>query len=262
MDQILTPENKLVTCTPELVDELIAKDTKNRDKKEKKILFFKRQIEMGLWRVNNQGIGVSVSGFIVDGGHRLAAMARAGYPPIQFFLATNLPDDSQDTVDDNPGRSMADRITLKHGQTVSSRVVAALNVLLKDEDPTFLSQRPSVSDCSKMYNRHMEAINEMIKIGKFGTLQAPVMAGLFSCYTETQNSKILDFTKNLITGVMLSHDNPILALRNWLDRREYAGHGFADQREKLEKTKYAVEAYLEGRALRKLSARKKVLKES
>lgn len=259
MDQTQTPETKLVTCTRELIDELIAKDTKNRKKCEKKIYFLKREIEMGRWKITNQGIGVSVSDFIVDGGHRLAAMAKAEYPPIQFFLTTNLPDDAQGCVDVGPGRSMADNLTLKYREGVSSRVVAALTVLLKDEDPIFLSVKPSVEDCSKMYEKHLSALDEMLKIEKFGKLPAPVMAALFSYYTESQNPKVLDFTKNLITGVMLSHDNPILALRNWLDRRGYAGHGFAEQREKLEKTRYALTAYLEGRALRKLSARKKVL---
>lgn len=208
------PEVKveIVTATKELVDSLIEKDTHNRSKKERHIVYLKEEIEKGNWRLTNQGIGVTTEGWLCDGGHRLQAIKRAGYPPVKFLLVTGLAPDAQAYVDTHNKRSMADVLTLLTNTAVSARAVATANVLLKIECKGD-TRKFSPEDTAAKLTEISSYLKEIFDINGHKVLSAGVVAGIISVWMATNSSKCIDFTAKLIVGEMLKRDEPAFALR-------------------------------------------------
>jgi hypothetical protein len=133
-----TKDIQMVTCnivkaTRELIESLMAKDTHNRNKSRSHVEYLKREIREGKWFPTNQGIGITASGFVADGGHRIVAMweAEAWKYDVRFLLVEGLDDRAQLYVDRGRGRTMSDVLKLFYDTTVSTAVAACVNVLLR-----------------------------------------------------------------------------------------------------------------------------------
>src|SRR5574343_1350273 len=128
-----TPTVEIVTANKQLISELRAMDTHNRDRKKNHVDYLRKEIRDGHCTLTNQGVGVCVSNYIVDGGQRLEAIELEGCPPVQFILARGLPDVSQKYVDQHSPRTKSDTLKLFFDTSISNQVIAALNVIVKVE---------------------------------------------------------------------------------------------------------------------------------
>lgn len=68
----------VVRITPELARHLLSKNYTNRKMSQSRVSFYARQMIDGEWIMNGQGIIVSNSGNLLDGQHRLMAVAQSG----------------------------------------------------------------------------------------------------------------------------------------------------------------------------------------
>jgi hypothetical protein len=248
------PGCALVSASRELIDWLIAKDTHNRKKTPTNVERLKGDILAGNWYVTNQGIGLTRSMFVVDGGHRLESIRQAGYPAVRFFLMFNIDDQAQAYVDRHHKRHMSDIMTLMHDATVSKRYVAILNVMIKIKANWFTGSVQDPLAISTEWEAKHWGFKPFESIKRISTLPAPVMAALIDHYVITQDPRLVEFAEQVAVGELLASGDPAFALRNWLIKTSKISGGSAIQKERYQKSMAAVEAHLEGRKITKLYA--------
>ena len=216
--------------------------------------YLRKEIREGRWTLTNQGVGVSTSGFIIDGGHRLEAIELEGYPAVQFILVRGLPDAAQKYVDQHTKRSMTDTLTLFFDSTMSTQVIACLNVVCRVQ--TGWNERKFSPDTMIAKFQEMEtSIKRLISVEKSKTIAAPIMAAMVLVYHQTGDDRVLQFVDQVIRGEMLQTGDPALTLRNWLVATQGCSGGSEVQKERYMKARAALEAFLENRRLTKLYAR-------
>ena len=121
----------IMLSTKELVDWLLEINTHNRTIKQSQVDSLCSDITNDRFYFTNQGIGITRSGFLTDGQHRLLALKKSGYPPVDLLIVTGLDDEAQAVVDRHSKRSQADIIRLVLNKTVSNQAVAAINIIMR-----------------------------------------------------------------------------------------------------------------------------------
>lgn len=246
-------EATFVFASKTLVDLLLKMNTHNRNIKTNNVGFLAKEMLAERWVPTNQGVGVSRDGVIIDGGHRLEAMRLAGYPPVVFLLVTGLPMAAQKFVDQHAKRSMADTLKLFLNKDVSTRLVAAMNVIHKTiVGWSGSAQKMGPDDTAAMIEKYSDSINAILGLGRAKTLSSPITAALIKRHHETKNDKIIELAADILAGEMLKKGSPALTFRNWMLADRSRSGGANVQRERYEKTLSAIKAQLEGRSIQKL----------
>ena len=119
----MNPQVQLVT--PEMAKEYLTKNTDNRNKRGWWVSGLANQIKRGEWIPTHQGVGITKSGKLIDGQHRLEAIVEANIP-VQIMVTTGVRDDAYKVLDNGIKRTMAD-LTGMHMRTAEvCRVLARL----------------------------------------------------------------------------------------------------------------------------------------
>lgn len=121
----------ITTITPDMAEELLALNTKNRNVKQNNVKKLAHALQMGHWELNGEAIKVAADGTILDGQHRLLACVKAGIP-FDTLLIEGLPVSAQDTMDKGSRRSMADTFML-HGYAQSAKVATLVRAVIAAE---------------------------------------------------------------------------------------------------------------------------------
>lgn len=216
----------IVRSTPAIIDYLLSINTHNRAVKKSVVEALKRQIENGDWCLTNQGVGVTASGFVADGQHRLIAIKECGFPPVEFVLVTGLDDNAQTAVDTHAKRSQSDIIKLLLNQTISNQVVASVNLALTvrsiGDRFTTSSKKPSVQEVADFISEFSDMINEVhFAIGS--SMRSGVTAALLHYAMKTDVMTACELADQTKTGVELRLDDPAYRLRKWLTSNKSAG---------------------------------------
>lgn len=250
------PSAMFVKSERSIVQFLRAMDTHNRKKKSTNVSFLAEEMKAGRWLPTNQGIGVSESGRIIDGGHRLDAMYESGREDIVFLLVTGLSDDAQKYVDQHAKRSMADTLKLFLNQEVSHQLVATMNVIHASKQLGFRTpKRLSPDEIVDLMDEYSDDISMFSNIPQFWNLPSPVCAAILISFHDRKDEKIFDFATEVVTGEMIAKGDPSYALRNYIvASRGYSSGGSTVQKERFQKTRAAIMAHVKGRRLTKLYA--------
>lgn len=251
-----SPTAEIVVASKPLIAELRAMDTHNRNRKEAHVEYLRQEIREGRFCLTNQGVGVTVSGYIADGGHRLEAIWLEGCPAVSFVLVRNLPDICQKYIDRGSQRSMADTLTLFFDAAMTTKTVAILNVLWYRKKKRAAS-KPSPDDLIELFSEFGASLKRLVSMEHSKTIPAPVVAVFMASLHETSDERVMKFAHQVITGELLQLGDPALTLKNWLQnsRRSVRGSGGGSfQIERFKKATSAVEAFLEDRRLVKLYA--------
>lgn len=73
-------EGKTVLITPEMAEEFLKHNTRNRNIRLPYVEELATYMRQGKWDVTHQGIGFYEDGTLFDGQHRLHAIIKAGVP--------------------------------------------------------------------------------------------------------------------------------------------------------------------------------------
>jgi len=249
MSKIYELKHEFVIVTKELVDKLLENmiDT-NRTLTMNTVNGYARDMKLGRWVISDSSICVSDTGKTLNGMHRLHAMVKAGYPPIMISLMHGFPEEAIKIMDRGKPRSIADVMTID-GKKVSRKVVSACVVCLRENDPAFLSIRPTADDVTHVFGQVKDSFAYLNQADGFNALKAPVMAAFVAEHKHSNSEKVLDFCKSYLTGAMLSHDSPILALRESLNQTRPFAKGFKEQKVDFCLTSTAIKSYINGEPL-------------
>lgn len=95
--------------TPEGASDILRKNTINRKVRKSRVEYFKKIISDGNWQNTHQGICISEDGVLLDGQHRLLAIAACGLN-VWVNVTTGAPLESFNVIDDVCPRSITDRV--------------------------------------------------------------------------------------------------------------------------------------------------------
>lgn len=246
-----TPQASFVLLTPTLVDSLLAINEANRKVRLQKVEHYRRQIQRNEWVLTNQGIGVSASGFLVDGQHRLLALKAEGYPPITMLLVTGLPDQAIAAVDTGANRNARDYLALLFKTNLSNTVTAVLRTSMMADlgfvgSPTF-----TPTEYASKFEQIGDSINAVFGVSRAGRVNSGVLAALVDAHYKGYHEETLAFTEAFTSGEMLEKGNPALTFRNWLNAAPKRG-GNAGVIELYRKTCAALQAWIDGRTVTKI----------
>lgn len=253
----LTPKAAIVTASKELVDELLAMNTRNRTPKSSNIARITSDIESGNFFLTASGIGVSKTGVLLDGQNRLFAIKKAGYPAVQFVLLTGLEDASQRVVDRHAKRSLSDALTMCMNVTVTTHMVALANAIRdfglavgKDVPFQFIRAAGRMTDTEVVdfISEYGELAHEVASTS--GYVRAPSMACLF-VYALHEREKAIAFCRDIHKGVGLHEDHPAYRLRNAINRMKKMNDA-SGRMELVKLTASAICAHSRGRDVKQL----------
>ncbi len=198
---------------------------------------FRETIETGAWMLTHQGVAIATDGHVIDGQHRLTAIAESGIS-VEMLVSRDVPDDVFDVVDVGLNRSPADALKVA-GYAGNGNVYAAVvrtlivwrefggtageNYERRDRDVTakdivdwldadpvrFELLRVSVSDARRI-------ATEVSRQGSTTGLSIADMIFRLSDGSIVTDEIRQEFVERLTDGAMLPARSPILAMRRWL----------------------------------------------
>lgn len=100
------------TVTPEIAEQMLGKNTHNRNLKAANLNGLVADMKAGNWQFNGEPIKFAKDGTLIDGQHRLTAIVKAGIPQ-EMLIVRGLEMKSQHTMDAGSTRSTADALKLR-----------------------------------------------------------------------------------------------------------------------------------------------------
>lgn len=116
----------LKVVSPELAKEYLKANRKNRPVRKHLVDWIAEQIERGEWRVSHQGIAFDKNGDLIDGQHRLMAIAKAGVP-VEIVVSTGVDPAAFQVIDCGQRRTTADLTGLDKRVADPLRLAAMIN---------------------------------------------------------------------------------------------------------------------------------------
>ena len=114
---------EVVDISPEMARDWLGFNTHNRPLRARTVAAYAADMKNGDWQWNGESLKFAKDGILLDGQHRLAAIAEAGVT-VPMLVIRDLPDSTQETVDGGAKRTFADVLALR-GE-VSSHSLAAI----------------------------------------------------------------------------------------------------------------------------------------
>lgn len=210
----------LERITPETAELYLSFNTKNRTMRVLQVDKIARDIAAGRWALNGSTIVFSQSGKLLDGQHRLAAIAKAGVP-VEMLVVRGAEDSAMQTIDATIPRKAHDIAHLA-GYAYAKRIASAANVMLAakcgfidarsksstSEILEVISKHPALQDCARDVDPTSKVIPNSVGISWF------YMAAFLSGHSQLASTAL----NVLISGVPAYPGDPIHVFRERLIR--------------------------------------------
>lgn len=122
------PSAAVVVITPDIAARWLELNTRNRPIRERTVDAYARDIQAGRWQITGEAIKFAADGSLLDGQHRLCAVAKAGVP-VPMFVVRGLRPEAQDAMDTGARRSAADALAL-HGERAAPTLASAARIAI------------------------------------------------------------------------------------------------------------------------------------
>lgn len=228
---------------------------KNRPINKSHVQRLASDMKAGRWRVTNQGFAFSPSGQLLDGQHRLSAVAMSGVS-IQSYVFENIEVESQLVMDQGSKRSTQHAITLQGGLgVVSNFKMATLRMMISGYKRREIL---SVQEEMDLLTQHDEAVDFAVSCmpKKSSMLRGIVTAatsGVIGRAWYSQDPDELRRFCEVLSTSMASEkrDMSAIALRNYLIASASVG-GAAVSLERYAKIQRVLHAWLNGESMTKV----------
>lgn len=163
---------QVLTITPDVASALLRRNTINRKIRRSHVEFLARQIKSNRWIITHQGLAISTTGMLLDGQHRLEAIALAGQA-VQMMVTFNVPATAFKVIDTGQApRSLAD-------VTGYERKIIEPVTFLQKIAIARMAARVTVDDIAPMFVAFGDlsrALNEYCAVARKGVGNAPTRA--------------------------------------------------------------------------------------
>ena len=202
--------------TPQQAKALLENNVGNRPMKKSLVEYYASEMSAGRWNFNGDSIRISSDGIILDGQHRLQAIALSGIAQ-NYVIVNGLPPEVFNTIDRGKGRTVGDSFAVA-GEKNSSLLAAAVRVVAMLEDKTITRNGTHLSAVRAI--EILEAHPDLrYWANKFGTtaLKSKFDSSIYSCATlfgeKYGKEKIEVLMNQLSNGESLSKTDPAYVLR-------------------------------------------------
>jgi hypothetical protein len=220
---------EIVTMTPELATELLAKNTRNRNLNSKLVASYARAMVRGDWKPNGEAYKISLANQVLDGQHRLAAVGLADVDlPLQV-LVSGLPTEAQDTMDTGRKRTTADALSI-HGMGNANVLASVTRRVWMWDRGNFKftnTEAPTTAEILETIQKY-PSLHRSAEIGvRTGKAYRPANATVTGIahhlFHHIDEDVTTEFFAQLATGAGLDEGHPVLTLRNRLVRDKVIG---------------------------------------
>lgn len=234
------PSSSVIYIDAPMARRVLEKNTRNRPISELHVRRLMNEMTSGRWQYNGDTIRWSKENVLLDGQHRLTALARlddsVSFP---FLVVRGLPTESQDTMDQGRTRTAGDQLNIDGitNNNDSKIVAGAIRVYLQwmggglfgDVISNRISN-PEVVQWAKDHPTEIALIREILcdRVRRVKTRPSLTVAVLLHFYLLDGESARA-FAEGLFSGAGLETGNPILTLRDRLDRIRTQGVKTADR---------------------------------
>ena len=203
--QTITPEQAAAWLHPSI-------NTENRPLRQDHVAYLAKEIIEGRRATTHQGLAFALSGRLLDGQHRLAAIVRAG-KAIDMPVTTGLDEDAFRAIDCGLKRANYDRIHFVDDQNQNRLICMALRQFIVE---TGTDSHPSVGELEDEFLRKTDA---WVWIGQEfaginGRLRKAGVLAALGLYRFVKPDRAAEFMDGYRDGVGLELGSPVLRLRN------------------------------------------------
>lgn len=202
-----------VDITPEMAEEFLLKNSKNRTLSQRRVSLYASAMQDGKWRVTHQGVAVFADGILADGQHRLHAIIKADLP-VKMLLVTGLHPDSADGIDQHRARKISDVAKIVGKDWLDSVGVAIVRLMYGMEAATAADV---LSVAENVFPSVVFAKNNLSRSTK--GVSSPVMAAFSLAHFHGVDEEVLSrYAAVLGSGLMDNNDTDVAAfrMREWL----------------------------------------------
>lgn len=236
------PTASFVAVTPELAERWLKLNSRNRKIRKTDVDRYKRDMRGGKWHLDGSPIRFSPDGYLLDGQHRLTAIAETGVT-IPMLVVRGVDSEAQSVMDTGRRRSAADALDIA-GHAHYSTLAAAARLLLEvDNGWLDMGGRYEVSHSEILAtieaNPDLESAVAFIRPLTRKSEVPPVMAAYtYMIMRRISAQDAAEFWVAMSEKVGLKAGDPVLALSN----------RFAEARRSRERLKRSIQLSLIYRA--------------
>lgn len=202
-------DSKIVNITPAMAEKWLKGYHNIRPISWGQVDAFANDMRAGNWRVTHQGIAFDENGNLVDGGHRLHAIQRAGVA-VPMLVTTIIGIDIKDPIDRGRPRSIGSILGMR------TALVAAVNGLRSLEVGYEVQSKMTLAETEEIYSHHQEAFEAL---NKGSHMIGAVLAACVWTYPIAPE-KVVEFVEQVRRGEHIGRGDPAWALRWWKDRNK------------------------------------------
>jgi hypothetical protein len=219
----------------------LEKNTRNRPISEAQVYRFAEDMMAGRWQYNGEAIKWSTLNELLDGQHRLLGLSLLDDSvSIPFLVVTGLPTASQSTMDQGRTRTAGDQLNIdKITDKTDSRVFAgAVRVYLVWQRGALFGDatknrigNPEVIAWAKGHPAEVAMMHDIINEGirKRVKCRPSITVAVLLHLRMIDDEAAAEFAEKLTSGAGLDTGNPILTLRERLDRIRNQGVKTSDR---------------------------------
>lgn len=213
--------------TPEMARQWLQANSNNRRIKKSLVARIKADIESGNWQMTHQPIALAEDGQLLDGQHRLAAIAASGMV-VPLMVATNCPQETFAVIDSGAKRTVSDSLHVDGIKNAKHIAAAIRTYLVHKRSPNIVWGGDATGSISTSHilNEYYNAKSLWDRnttlgctaYGRFRLLHKNAAICLFVLLDEAgyKSDQINAFADDLSTGAMLAPGDPVFALRSAL----------------------------------------------
>lgn len=224
-------ESSIVTVTPKMAANWLAKNKKNRTVAKGRVIDYANRLRDGKWMLNGESIKFDTNGNVLDGQHRLHAVIKSGVSMVTHVV-NNIPPEVFKTLDGGKPRSGADALhiigyknaaLLSGGIRFIMRIKSGLstrnssigrqganhNIDVIDEI-NFIAKNKHLQDWTAFVEKLSKSGGASISLGKTAIL------GFLYLFSEKDKEQAEEFITKLCFGIGLEIGDPIWLLRDRL----------------------------------------------
>lgn len=234
-----TSNQSLIYFDPPMARRILASSNiRNRPLSDNYADRLMKEMISGRWQYNGEAIKFSTDDVLLDGQHRLTALSRVPDDSfsIPFLVVQGLPVESQDTMDQGKSRTARDQLNID-GLTCDRNIAGAVRVYLDWQNGHLfrdrINNRVTNTEVVAWARQHalelslMEDISSQ-KLRRVKCRPSVTLAVLLH-FRLIDGEAQKEFTDGLLTGAGLEAGNPILTLRERLDRIKSQGLKISDR---------------------------------
>lgn len=254
-------QSSTIYVDPPMARRFLERNVRNRPVSEASVSRLFNEMISGRWQYNGEAIKWSTDGVLLDGQHRLEALSRIPDDSfkIPFLVVQGLPNSAQDTMDQGRTRTAADQMAIDGLTGSDSKTIAgAIRIYLEWQNGIMFANRVinrignvEVVKWAHDHPFELSVMHELCgqKLRRVKCRPSLTVAVLFR-FQMIDGEAAREFAEGLFTGAGLESGNPILTLRERLDRIKTQGLKISD-RDLIAFFVMAWNAWREGRSLTK-----------